>query len=116
MRGADLNHLRIVALTLVGTARTPFAEVTVIRHIYGVGHVAGDIEKLIRRLFTHSGFTLLQTYRIRVHGVMENFGRSALLNHSARIHYDDVIRHYGNDTEIERNQKYRAVDSLIQIA
>ena len=46
---------------------------------------------------------------------MENFRDGALLYNSARIHDDDVIRHFGNYPEIVRNQQNGTVDPALQI-
>lgn len=114
MRGAYLYHAGIFARTFAYTLRAPFFEIAIGGHIDGIGNVARNIEQLIFGRI-HRRLRLLQSLRIRMTGIMENFRDGALLYNSARIHDDDVIRHFGNYPEIVRNQQNGTVDPALQI-
>ena len=65
MRVRDPYEAGIFTRALFGAALTPIAEVTVVRHIYGVRHEAGyAVERF--NVAVDGRLTLLQTNGIRV--------------------------------------------------
>lgn len=114
MRGLTGNHAGIFSRNICYTLRAPFFEIAIGGHIDGIGNVARNIEQLIFGRI-HRRLRLLQSLRIGMARIMENFRDGALLYNSARIHDDDVIRHFGNYPEIVRNQQNGTVDPALQI-
>ena len=90
MGGAHLDHIRVGTGTFRAGPCTSFLEIAVIRHIDGVGDVAGDVEQRVavgiqRRL----GF--LQTDGVGVAGIVEDLVHRALFNDAAGVHHHHAL-------------------------
>ena len=105
VRGAHSHHTGVLTRAFVNTLRASFLEEAVVGHIYGVGYVAGDIEERVALAArSHSGLRLLKTDGVGVQGIMEDLLYSTSLNNSAGIHYNDIVCHLSDDTQVVGNQ------------
>ena len=114
MRRTYLYHAGIFAGTLTDTLCASFFKIAMVGHIDGIGYVAGNVKQFLFFGF-HRRFGFLQALRVRVARVVENLRNRTLLDDSASIHNDDVIRHFCDNTQIVRNEQDRAVDLTLQI-
>ncbi|MPM71733.1 hypothetical protein SDC9_118703 [bioreactor metagenome] len=90
-------------------------EIAVVGHVDGVRNLPGDAVKTID-LFAHAGFAAHEPHGVRMLGVIENFEHRTLFNDPAGIHNDHVIRHFGDNAKVVRNEHDAAVDLALDIA
>ena len=115
MRGGEGDLVRILALAAVHAHFAAILKVTVIRHIDGVGNLAGDGVELID-LLADDRLGGHQTDGVGVGGMRKNLFRSSLLNNAAGVHDDHIIRHFGDNAEVVRDEHDGGVDAILQVA
>ena len=115
--GAYLYHAGVITRALFLTHRASFLEEAVVRHIYRVRHVTGNVKERVGLVAgAHSGLRLLQTDGVGMLGIVEDLLHGTLLNNASCVHYYYVVSHLGNNTEVVGNKHDRAVDSVLKIA
>ena len=96
---------RILAAALFDATVAAFFEIAIIGHIYGVRHLPGYAVKLVN-ILTYDRLTLLKTYRIRMQRIFEYLAHGTAFNNFACIHYVYIVRHFGYNAEVVRDEHY----------
>ena len=115
MGGRDADLAGILAVAALQAHLAAILEVAVVRHIDGVGDLAGDGIELVDLLADHR-LGSHQADGVGVGGMREDLLRRALLHDASRIHDHHIVRHLGDNAQIVGDEHDGGVDLILQVA